>query len=361
MSRSQALLSYRPSRRQFLGALALGATAPWWLSACSSDDESGGGGEFTGTVLDATFLSVIPVASLTNSPELLADAGGYFKKRGLNVTLEATQGTPPAIQTIIAGSALIAKFTDIDTMSAIADKDAPLVNVGAVEKKGLVRFMSSKRRPMTRPEDFRGATVGVPSVGGTSDKLMDLVLASAGIPKDTVKRQVVGVAPGVFELVKSGRVDAYAVSLDTSLTLLKQDSDAVLFAPSTVVSAGVQSYTTSKDQLADPARQDALRRYLQAVTETIRFIIDDEKNNFAETIRIISTKYDVPSLQDTGVAIDALKTYTASWATDGVDKVARTMPQKWQASYDEMVRSGLLKPGLDPSKWMNDTFAPNAG
>jgi NitT/TauT family transport system substrate-binding protein len=352
---------YRPSRRQFLGALALGATAPWWLSACSSEDTpvTNEEEEVTGPPLDATFLSVIPVASLTNAPELIADAGGYFVKRGLNVTLTATQGTPPAIAAIAAGTGLVAKFTDIDTMVAI-DKGTALVNVGTVEKQGLVRFISSRRKPITKPEDLKNANIGVPSVGGTSDKLIDLALASVGLPKDSAKRQVVGTTPGVFDLVKTGKVDAYAVGLDTSLTLLKQDADAVLFAPGAFISSGAQSYTTSKEQVDDPTKQEALKRYLRAVTDAIRFIADDQKNNFAETIRIIATKYDVPALQDPTVGVEALKTYATSWLSEGPERIARTNPQKWQASYNEMVSSGFLKPGLDPSQWMNDTLAPAA-
>jgi NitT/TauT family transport system substrate-binding protein len=202
--------------------------------------------------------------------------------------------------------------------------------------------------------------MGLPSAGGTSEKTLDLVLASAGIPKDSVKRQVVGLAPGVFELVKSGRIDGYIVSLDTSLSVLKQQPEAVAFAPSSAVSAGVQLYATSTEQSENAGKQDQIRRFLQAIADSIKFMIDDEKNDFKETMRLIGTKYDVPAFKDPTVAVEALKLFVKSWTVDGPEKIVQTNPQGWQTTYDEMVKSKLVAGGKDPSKWMTDKFAPTA-
>ncbi|MBE1489787.1 ABC transporter substrate-binding protein [Plantactinospora soyae] len=356
--RNRGLLPLQQSRRAFLGAVALGVSVPL-LAACGDDSDSGGDGSGGGSK-DLTFLSVIPLPSISNAPELLADTGGHFTKHGLNVQFEATQGSPPAIQTVIAGSALLTKLGDIETITAISDKNAPLVNLGGVEKQGLLRFMSSKRKPLTKAEDFRGVTMGLPSTGGTSEKTLDLVLASAGIPRESVKRQVVGLAPGIFELVKSGRIDGYIVSLDTSLSVLAQEPDAVAFAPSSVVSAGSQAYATSKEQLARAGNQDQIRRFLQAIADSIRFMVDDEKNDFKETIRLIGTKHQVPSFKDPGVAVEALKLFVKSWTVDGVDKVVQTNPDTWRSTYDVMVKSGLVPAGKDPSQWLNADYAPKA-
>jgi NitT/TauT family transport system substrate-binding protein len=344
------------SRRTFLGGLAIGAGAPL-LAACGGSDGAGGGSG--GGTQEMMFLSVIPLPNIANSPELVADANGLFKKHGLQVHFQNTQGSPPAIQTVIAGGALLTKIGDIETITAIATKNAPLVNLGGVEKEGLLRFLSSKRRPLQQPADFRGATMGLPSNGGTSEKTLDLVLASAGIKKDEVKRQVVGLQPGVFQLVKSGRIDGYIVSLDTSLTVLKAEPDALSFAPSSAISAGTQVYATSKEQSKDPKKHDQIRRYLQAVAEAILFIVDDEKNGFKQTMELMK-RYEVPALKDPEVATGALKQFVKSWQADGRDKVVHTNPQKWQATYQEMVDSGLVDGGKDPSQWVTDEFAPDA-
>jgi NitT/TauT family transport system substrate-binding protein len=49
----------------------------------------------------------------------------------LDIHFEATQGSPPALQTVIAGSALLTPVGDIETMVAASERDAPLVVVGS--------------------------------------------------------------------------------------------------------------------------------------------------------------------------------------------------------------------------------------
>jgi NitT/TauT family transport system substrate-binding protein len=356
---SPITLPARMSRRSFvkrsaamLAAVGGGGTL---LSACGGSSS----GSSSGGVEDVTFLNVIPIESISNTAEMLADAGGYFKRHGLKVTFEATNGSAPAIQTVIQGSALITRLGDIETQVAIATKDAPLMNVGAVEKGGgLIRFVSSERRPLMKPEDFRGAKMGLPSIGGTSENTLDLVLAAGGVPASSVQRQVVGLTPGVFSLVEQGRIDGYVVSLDTSLLILKEEPTALSFAPASVISAGNQQYTTSERQLSDSTQEDQVRRFLLGIRDAIEFVIDDEKNDFKETMDTISSKYVVPAFEDQQVSIEALKLYVGSWTADGQDQIVQTNPEVWQATYDELVNAKIVPAGQNPKDWITDEYAP---
>lgn len=356
---SPITLPARMSRRSFVkrsaamvAAVGGGGTL---LSACGGSSS----GSSSGGVEDVTFLNVIPIESISNTAEMLADAGGYFKKHGLKVTFEATNGSAPAIQTVIQGSALITRLGDIETQVAIATKDAPLMNVGSVEKGGgLLRFVSSERRPLMKPEDFRGAKMGLPSIGGTSENTLNLVLASGGVPASSVQRQVVGLTPGVFSLVEQGRIDGYVVSLDTSLLILREEPTALAFAPASVISAGNQQYTTSERQLSDSTQADQVRRFLLGIRDAIEFVIDDEKNGFKKTMETISSKYVVPAFKDQQVSVEALKLYVGSWTADGQDQIVQTNPAVWQATYDELVNAKIVPAGQNPKDWITDEYAP---
>jgi NitT/TauT family transport system substrate-binding protein len=356
---SPITLPSRMSRRSFVkssaamfAAVGGGGTL---LSACGGSSS----GSSSGGVEDVTFLNVIPIESISNTAEMLADAGGYFKRHGLKVTFEATNGSAPAIQTVIQGSALITRLGDIETQVAIATKDAPLVNVGAVEKGGgLIQFVSSERRPLMKPEDFRGAKMGLPSIGGTSENTLDLVLAAGGVPASSVQRQVVGLTPGVFSLVEQGRIDGYVVSLDTSLLILREEPTALSFAPASVISAGNQQYTTSERQLSDETQADQVRRFLLGIRDAIEFVIDDEKNDFKKTMDTISAKYVVPAFKDRQVSVEALKRYVGSWTADGQDQIVQTNPAVWQATYDELVNAEIVPGGQNPKDWITDEYAP---
>jgi NitT/TauT family transport system substrate-binding protein len=365
-STSARLPGRRSSRPRWRSALAA-ASAATLLAACGGggDDEGaaagdgGDAGSGGGEVQDVTFLNILPLESLTFTPELVAASCGYFEDNGLNVTFETTQGSAPAIQTVLAGGALITRVGDMETMLAIGERDAPLVNVGQINKTGTIRFVSAQSDPLESPEDIEGRLMGTPSEGGTSEIILKLVAASAGIDPDDVQTQVVGVAPGVFDLVTSGRIGGYIVSLDTSVALDQQQEEAVIYNPADDVQSGGQVYITSEEQAEDPAKQEQLTNYLTAIKQAVQFVVEDQANDYAETIECLS-EYEIPTLQDPEVGRAALDQYVESWTAAGEDQIAVTDPEQWQTVYDEMSGSGFVPEGLDPAEWVTDEFAPTS-
>jgi NitT/TauT family transport system substrate-binding protein len=323
-------------------------------AASTSESDSGGG-----PVQDVTFLNILPLESLTFTPELVASSCGYFEKHKLNVTFQTTQGSAQAIQTVLAGGALITRVGDMETMVAAGEKHAPVVNVGQINKTGTLRFVSDKSDPLKSAADLKGRLMGTPSEGGTSEIIIKVTAASAGINPDDVKTQVVGLAPGVFDLVKSGRIGGYVVSLDTSVALQKQQPDAVVYSPSDDVQSGGQVYITSKDQAGDKTKQTQLRNYLAAIKDAVQFVAKDKANGFAETIKCLS-KYNIPTLKDPEVGKAALTQYVESWTTAGDDQIARTVPDQWKTVYKEVSGAGFVPKGQNPKDWYTNDFAPGA-
>ncbi len=352
----------RPRHRRWRSAFAA-ASAATLLAACGGggDDEAasgtGGDGGGGGELQDVTFLNILPLESLTFTPELVAASCGQFEEQGLNVSFETTQGSAQAIQTVIAGGALITRVGDMETMLAIGERDAPLVNVGQIFKTGTIRFVSSESDPLESAADIEGRLMGTPSEGGTSEIILKLAAASAGINPDDVQTQVVGLAPGVFDLVTSGRIGGYIVSLDTAVALEAQQPEAVIYSPSDDVQSGGQVYITSQEQADDPEAQEQLRAYLAAIREAVLFVAEDEANGFAETIECLS-EYAIPTLEDEEVARGALSQYVESWTAAGEAEIARTVPDQWQTVYEEMSGSGFVPEGLDPAEWYTNDFAP---
>jgi NitT/TauT family transport system substrate-binding protein len=356
----------RPAPRHSRWRTALAAaSAATLLASCGGggdeDEASGGGGDSGGggQVQDVTFLNILPLESLTFTPELVASACGYFEDHGLNVTFETTQGSAQAIQTVIAGGALITRVGDMETMVATGERDAPLVNVGQINKTGTLRFVSAASDPIESAEDLEGRLMGTPSEGGTSELIIKVTAASADIPPDEVQTQVVGLAPGVFDLVSSGRIGGYVVSLDTSVSLEQQQPEAVIYSPSDDVESGGQVYITSREQADDPEKQEQLTNYLAAIKEAVQFVAEDEANDFAETIECLS-EYAIPTLEDPEVGKAALTQYVESWTAAGDDQIARTVPEQWTTVYEEMSGAGFVPEGLDPEEWFTNDFAPGS-
>jgi NitT/TauT family transport system substrate-binding protein len=296
-----------------------------------------------------TMVTTAPIESMTYAPEMVAMARGDFARHGLEVDLQALQGSPAAVQAVLGGSAQLTRLGDVETMIAVGARDAPLRVVGAEIATGPQRIISSARAPIRTPADLVGKTVGVPSLGGTSESTLNLVIASDGLDPASVRREVTGLAPGVFDLVASGRIDAFVAPLDTAVVLQHSRPDAVVLDTSELISAGAQVYVSSTDQLAEPGGEDRVRRYLAAIHDAMDFIAADAATGYAETTRLIGSRYSVPSMADPATARDGLNSYVAVWGP-----LRGTLaPDRWQTIYAEVSVHGLVPTGLDPAGWLH--------
>lgn len=360
MSKSPSARRARPeamTRRELIRGSAAAmtvATGASLLSACSGGEQPTAGSERPAGRDAVTFLAVLPMTTLTYAPEMLADAGGYFADQGLDVSFQSTRGTAQAIQLVIAGIAPITRIGQIEAIGHAVNRDAPIVNVGTVVKESTIRFVSHSSDPLREPGDFVGKTMGIPSEGGESETTLDLLLAGSGIDPASVERQVVGVGPGVFNLIEQGRIAGFMVSIDTAKILEQQNPDVIVLRPGDFIDSGSQLYMISRDGLAE--HPDPIRRYLKAVRAAIDFIIADD--GFDESLRIMRRKYTFGTLQNDAVAKESLAEYVTAWTSAGSDNILRTDPARWLAGYEELVAAGQVAAGHDPSAWFTNELVP---
>jgi len=341
----------RIGRRDFVqgstATLAAAATG-FGLVGCGSEPDNG----LTGV----DFLAILNPQGLTFVPELMGIAGGYFADLGLDVTLQQTRGSAPAIQSVIAGGAPITRIEQIEGVIHLANSGVPIMNVGTVIKQSAIRFISSAGNPIRSPDDFSGKLVGIPSEGGSTDRTLDLVLSNAGIDPESIERQVVGTNAGVFDLVERGSIACYAVSIDVANILAQRRSNVVVLNPGDFIASGAQFYMVSEAGLVE--QRDTITRYLQAVRGAIDFMIDDE--GFDRTLEILGRQYSFDTLQDTEIARASLAEYVRIWTAEGRGNILRTVDDSWRRGYDELVAAGLAEGGHDPSAWYTNELAPAA-
>lgn len=338
------------SRRDFLRQSAATVTAGasgFALFGCSDGEQASGR-----TSVD--FLAILDPKGLTFAPELLAIAGGYFADNGLDVTLQQMRGSAPAITSVIVGGAPLTRIEQIEGVIHLANTGAPIRNVGTVIKESSIRFVSSGAAPVREPQDFVGKLIGIPSEGGSTDKTLDLVLSTAGIAPETVERQVVGTAAGVYDLIERGAIQSYAVSIDVALNLQRQRNNVQVFSPGEFITSGAQFYMVSEEGLT--VHGDTVSRYLQAVYAAIEFMIEDD--GFERSLQILRQQYDFATLQDTEIARQSLIEFAGIWTAEGRDNVMLTSGDKWQQGYDELVQANLAEAGHDPSAWYTNEFVP---
>lgn len=338
----------RFSRRAFVrGSTALVAASgsSTLLGACGSGEPAAGA---------MTFLNMVAIDSLTFTPELLADAAGYFGDQGVTIGFQRTNGSAQAIQLVLAGSAPITRAGQIEVIGHAANRDAPIMNIGTIVKHTTLRFISSTARPLREPRDFEGKLFGIPSEGGESEITLDLFLAASGIDPASVERQIVGYGAGVFSLVDEGRIAGYVVSIDTAHALSAQRPNVAVLNPGEFIASGAQVYLTSAANAA--ARAADLRKYLEAVRAAVDFVIADD--GFEETLRVMREKYSFDTLMNDSIAKASLAEYVQAWTAEGADNILRTVSSSWQRGYEELVSVGQAEAGKDPAQWFTNELLP---
>ena len=354
----------RSRRRILRTAAALLAAGALALSGCAGgtpDTASAGDGDEPAELAPMTVVTFLPLESFTFTPEMYAYSGGFFEKHGLDVELQPVQGTAAAIQSLLGGAAVITRASTVDVFPAMEDGQ-PIRSVGTMAYKSNLRMVSVDEQPIEAPEDMEGATIGMGSVGGTSEKMLDLTLGAADIAKDSVTRQAVPVTAATLEVVRQGQLDGYIVSLDTSIGIDAQNDDAVVDDAGLGEAPDIQTWLTTASNIEDPEQAENIQAFLAAIREAVQAVIDDAPNDFENVLKTLrdSGDWTFPALEDDEVATAALEVYTTeTWVDQSGDaNLLENNLDAWSATYDTYVEAGMLEGGQDPTDWITDELLP---
>lgn len=340
--------------------LAAGALA---LTGCGGGaaEESGSTPGAGGDLGSMTVVTFLPLESFSFGPEMFAYSGGYFEKHGLDVTLQPVQGTSAAIQSLLGGATTLTRASTVDVFPPMVDGQ-PIRAVGTMAYKSNLRMISVEDDPITTPADMEGKVIGMGSIGGTSEKLLNLTLDDAGIAEDTVTRQAVPVTAATLEVVRQGQLDGYIVSLDTSLAIDQQNPDAVVDDAGLGDAPDIQTWITTESNLKDEKKVAQIEAFMAAIREAVQDMIDDAPNNFANVLKTLrdSGDWNFPALADDEIAAAALEVYTTqTWVdADGGVPLLENDLDAWKTTYDTYVKAGMLEGGQNPGDWITNDYLP---
>lgn len=332
-----------------MGTSILAACAPGGGAAPAKSSSSGGASNVP--TVPFTFLSFLPLTSFTVTPEMLGDLDGNFTKNGLDITLQPVHGSAQATQLLLANKGQVARNGLIDAMVAGFAQNQPVVVVGIDTYATGIRIVTTDKDP--NPSDWVGKTMGVPSVKGTSDKTLSMSLIEAGIDPNSVKRQLVGLSAGTFDLVKNGSLAGYIVSADTAFLVAKQNPEARVFTPTT--GSGINIYMTTKDQIAQNG--DAIKRYLTAIKEVKSGLIDASDKVYSKAIDTLRGKYSWAALDDVHIAPEALKAQVDLWKNPA-GQVGQPDMDAIEKSYQELVKAGFVPGGKKIEDLIDTSLLP---
>jgi len=353
----------RSARSRGRIAATLAAVGALALAACSGGEDpaqNGSNGEAAEDLGEMTVVTFLPLDSITFVPEIVAQVGGYFDDHGLEVNLEAVQGSSAALQAVIGGAAEMTRVSTIDLYPAL-EQDQPVKAIGTMAYSSPIWILSADTNPVESMADAEGEVIGMGSIGGTSENLLNLTLDAAGIDRDTVTRQAVPVTGATFELVKRGELAGYMVSIDTALQIEAQHPEAVATSAGLEATPDLHAWIATESSLEDEETVAQMRAFLAAIKEAMEYVVADADNDYANVIELIQgSDYSVPALDVDEVAADTIDWYVQNvWMSPSGDfDLIENDHDSMQAAYELYTQGGLIDGGHDPAEWITDELVP---
>lgn len=279
-------------------------------------------------------------------------SGGHLQRQGFAPRLLGTQGTAPAIQQLLAGQVSFVRSTAIDQFLAVARGGAPLVAISTLYQGGTFNVISLRDRPIREARDLRGKTIGIVSVGGSTELLLDIMLRRAGIPREEVRREVTGNSPGALQLVRQGRVDGFIAAIGVVVTLQRANEPIIAWSTDRDAPMPGQTYLTTRDTMT--RNPEMVVRFLRALKASC----DEMRTG---DLRAIFTRagrdFEIPGIRNLDPLVELTQVAIRDlWLSQGERNYLRNVAELWQQADDGIRGSGIAAVPDVNALWTNEAI-----
>ncbi len=227
--------------------------------------------------------------------DVYADAHGYFKREGLDVTVKAGGPERDAIRELELGYAQFGAASADQVIRALSKGARVVVLAQIFQVNPLQWIYRSAGPPIAKLSDLRGRVIGI-TYGGNDETIMKTLLAKGDVPESAVTFFSVRYD---FTPFYTGKTDLWPVYRNAQGPILKQklqaEGEAVsFFNPADFgVNFVANSVVTSERMLAE--NPDLVRRFVRTLLAAWQDALDPK--NAAAALRTLA-RYDPETLPD---------------------------------------------------------------
>lgn len=322
------------------------------VAACGSSSGSASGSSNSASPSGATPISVRTDVFYSGAtlPLIVAKQNGYFKKAGLDVTINPGKGSSTTLQTVGNGSDNIG-YADAGVLIQLAAKGSDVEMVAGMVQKSPLEVVTLPTSGINSPQQLKGKTGGYNS-GSAGEQLWPAFAKAVGIDPNSVKFDSVDI-PTRDSLLLQGRTDFSFGLFNVTEPLLSSKCHCTIrgfhYADYGIkmLSSGIVTSPGWADQ-----HPDALRKFLSALADATAW---------AQAHPDDATKAFMTGAQGTTLTPDVVK---AQWinstkllhsdATAG-DPFGCMSQQDWTSSVQLMEQyAGVSPNNIHPDKlWTN--------
>lgn len=213
-------------------------------------------------------LTVAAVSVPLGTPVWVAEAEGFYREEGLEVTLHSFELGKEALDAMLAGEADVATVAATPIVLASFTRRDFVVFANMSYADNDCKIVARRDRGIEAAADLKGKTVGTPK-GTSGQYFLEAFLAHHGLAHDAVAIRDMKPAR-MADGLRRGEVDAVAVFEPYALETRKRLGDNAVVITAPEVYRETFNLTTRR-QFAD-ARPQALVKFLRAIVRAEDFI-----------------------------------------------------------------------------------------
>jgi len=346
-------MSFRSSvRSATVAAAALSATA-LLLTACAPSTSSGTEAE-SPAAADATDVTLMlnwyPYGE--HAPFYYGLEEGIFADHGINLTIEAGQGSTKTAQAVGADQVQFG-WADTPAVLANVDKGVTIKSVGVFLQTTPSSVQVFADSGVKEPADLAGKTIAV-SAGDAPTTTFPLYLEAAGVPEDAVTQQNLDPA-GKISAMLTDKVDGLiGFAHDQGPTIAAKSGRDITYLRYSDV--GLNFYSNGLIASDDTISSDPelVKEMVAATSEAYAAAAEDPD---AAVAAMEGKDPQMPAAdvltEQWKQTIDLLHTDATEGEAPGVNS-----PDDWAATLDVLSSSGLIAEGTTAEDYFDDSFAP---
>ena len=252
-------------------------------------------------------------------PLTIAEALGYFKAEGLELSIVDFAGGSQALRALVGGSADVVSgaFEHTVNMQPKGQHLRAIVLMGRAPQ--IVLGTNPKTMPNFKTvSDLKGKKIGVTAPGSSTNVMANFVLAKAGLKPSDVSIIGVGTGSGAVAAMRAGQIDALS-NLDPVITLLHRAGDLRIVSDTRIVAESEKVFGGPMPAACLYVQQSFIDKYPRTAQALASAIVRaDRWIQTAGPSEIIKTVPESYLLGDRAVYIDAFLAAKGALSPDGM-------------------------------------------
>jgi NitT/TauT family transport system substrate-binding protein len=217
----------------------------------------------------------VGILSLTShSPNIIADAKGYFKDQGIDVEFVSFQAAQPMAVAIASGDVDFGVTAISGGLVSLSEKGVIKVIGGALQETPDVegqKILVSKKafdEGVTEPAKLKGRIFGITTTGSSFHYMAHKIAEKEGFSTSDMHLKPLQKVPAVIAALKSGQIDAWSIVPNIADALTKgPDVKEIGKISDYIPNYQVTTVFTSTKNVTD--RPELVKRYLAAYSNGV--------------------------------------------------------------------------------------------